>query len=181
MPEANFPCQRDLRVENEYAAKELACCERFREQVQSECEDHPDPMDCPDVVLVKLSNGGYGLPIRDGENSTASSTISVSFCPFCGAPLPNNKKPVAWNPVLLPAGTPVIVREDCCISTPIGVHFHKIWIQAVISEVNEFMRNTCGDDGLVWLDFLSKETGLWLTKVPQKVEDVRPFSNVSSN
>ena len=44
------------------------------------CADHPDPWDCPHVILVRLEDGGYGIPIRDG----GTGYIEIQFCPWCG-------------------------------------------------------------------------------------------------
>ena len=50
------------------------------------CEQHPDPWDCPDIVLVKIEDS-YGIPVRDG----GSSWIEIDFCPWCGKKLKPNK------------------------------------------------------------------------------------------
>jgi hypothetical protein len=44
-----------------------------------DCGQHDDPWDCPDVTIVK-TDGGYGVPVRDG----GSSFIAISYCPWCG-------------------------------------------------------------------------------------------------
>jgi hypothetical protein len=46
------------------------------------CEDHKDPWECPDMTIVKTSDG-YGLPVRDG----GSSFIQINNCPWCGIKL----------------------------------------------------------------------------------------------
>jgi hypothetical protein len=64
----------------------------MRQQLNFSCPDHDNPMDCPDAVVVKMRNGDFGLPVRDGENSNASSYIVINFCPWCGAGLPRTPK-----------------------------------------------------------------------------------------
>jgi hypothetical protein len=56
----------------------------MRDQVEQRCEDHPDPFDCADNIIVRASDGSYGLPIHDG----GSSYIEIRFCPWCGSRLP---------------------------------------------------------------------------------------------
>ena len=57
------------------------------------CELHDDPMDCPDIVVVKNFDGkDYGIPIRDGENSEAHSCITFNNCPWCGISLKRRNK-----------------------------------------------------------------------------------------
>jgi hypothetical protein len=43
------------------------------------CDIHNDPWECPEMTIVKTSQG-YGIPVRDG----GSSYISISYCPWCG-------------------------------------------------------------------------------------------------
>ena len=65
-----------------------ACCDMMRQQIERRCDLHPDPMDCPDCVVVRFRSGRFGLPVRDGMESRASSIIHISFCPWCGTELP---------------------------------------------------------------------------------------------
>lgn len=44
------------------------------------CDQHSDAFECPDTLLVKSDDGGYGLPIRDGGNAVSP----ISHCPWCG-------------------------------------------------------------------------------------------------
>ena len=60
------------------------CCETMRHYVEMTCEQHPDPQDCPDIVVRKYSNGDYGIPVRDG----GSSYIRILNCPWCRTELP---------------------------------------------------------------------------------------------
>jgi hypothetical protein len=54
-------------------------CVHIAYRVTQTCEDHPNPWDCPDIMIVKKDKG-YGLPVRDG----GSSYIKIEFCPWCG-------------------------------------------------------------------------------------------------
>lgn len=54
-------------------------------QVEHVCEQHPDPFDCADNLVVYVAKfREYGLIIHDG----GSSKITISYCPWCGARLP---------------------------------------------------------------------------------------------
>lgn len=65
------------------------CCERMGDQVNMVCAVHPNPFECPDV-LVRYSPefDEYGLVVHDG----GSSSIQIQFCPFCGTKLPESKR-----------------------------------------------------------------------------------------
>jgi hypothetical protein len=53
------------------------------------CELHTEPFDCPDCVIhYSPKFDEYGLVIHDG----GSSTLAISFCPWCGARLPESKR-----------------------------------------------------------------------------------------
>jgi len=57
------------------------CCEMMRSNLDHKCEQHPDPYDCPDAVVVgPPSSSGWGLPVHDGGHSR----ITIKFCPWCG-------------------------------------------------------------------------------------------------
>lgn len=60
------------------------CCEDMAYHAAFECEIHKDPYDCPDqLILFDEKDQDYGLIIHDG----GSSTIGISFCPWCGSKL----------------------------------------------------------------------------------------------
>ena len=53
------------------------------------CEKHPAPFDCPDSLIYYASRfDEYGIIVHDG----GSSYVSIDFCPFCGARLPESKR-----------------------------------------------------------------------------------------
>jgi hypothetical protein len=54
------------------------------EQASFLCPDHPDVFDCPDALIsFSRGNDSYGLIVHDG----GSSSIAISFCPWCGTEL----------------------------------------------------------------------------------------------
>jgi hypothetical protein len=55
----------------------------MRDQVEYECEQHPDLADCPDALVLRSGDGWYGLRVHDG----GTSAIEISFCPWCGSRL----------------------------------------------------------------------------------------------
>lgn len=60
------------------------CCDQMLEQLGRLCPDHDDhPAACPDVVVIRMQQGRYGLPIHDG----GCSAVVVQFCPWCGTKL----------------------------------------------------------------------------------------------
>ena len=53
------------------------------------CDDHPDPTDCPDALVSYSARfDEYGVRIHDG----GSSSLLISFCPWCGASLPASRR-----------------------------------------------------------------------------------------
>lgn len=61
----------------------MICCQELADQLANTCDDHDDPYECPDIVVVQ-NNDWFGLPIHDGGRSA----ITIDFCPWCGSPLP---------------------------------------------------------------------------------------------
>jgi hypothetical protein len=49
------------------------------------CDEHPDPYECADNVVVQTESGYFGLPVHDG----GSSHVVIQFCPWCGTRLPD--------------------------------------------------------------------------------------------
>ena len=58
-------------------------CVHMAAHVTADCEEHPDPWDCPDRIIVQLGPGEYAIPIRDGGRSG----IALKYCPWCATPL----------------------------------------------------------------------------------------------
>ena len=58
------------------------CCTQMTEQVQHQCNLHPDPAACPDA-LVGYFGDLYGIRVHDGGNSF----ITILHCPWCGTKL----------------------------------------------------------------------------------------------
>ena len=53
------------------------------------CGDHKDEYSCPDVLIDYSEKfDEYGLIIHDG----GTSSVEISYCPFCGAKLPESKR-----------------------------------------------------------------------------------------
>ena len=76
------------------------CCDFMRTQLSHECEQHPDPRDCPDVLVVYNPRfDEYGMPIRDG----GTSSLSMRFCPWCGTAMPDSKRDL-WFDTLASMG-----------------------------------------------------------------------------
>jgi Domain of unknown function (DUF6980) len=67
------------------------CCPMMERQLSQRCDIHQSPWDCPDFVVVRLCDGTYGLPIRTGANGSASSSLALWHCPWCGSPLPGHQ------------------------------------------------------------------------------------------
>ena len=65
------------------------CCDTMRVQLTHKCERHPDPFDCPDVLVVyKAKFDEFGMPIHDGGRSV----MSMRYCPWCGTQLAESKR-----------------------------------------------------------------------------------------
>jgi hypothetical protein len=52
----------------------------MRSNLDHKCEQHPDPYDCADAVVVGPPRSSWGLPVHDGSHSH----ITIKFCPWCG-------------------------------------------------------------------------------------------------
>lgn len=56
-----------------------ACCGQMRSQLAHRCGQDG----CPVALVVRWSDGTYGLPVRDG----GSSIVEIACCPWCGTAL----------------------------------------------------------------------------------------------
>jgi len=72
---------------NNLTSKSVYCCEAMKEQMNWSCEIHTEPFDCADsIIYYSESLKAFGLLIHDG----GSSSLKISFCPFCGTSLQKN-------------------------------------------------------------------------------------------
>ena len=61
--------------------KKEFCCESMKYHVESKCDIHKSPFDCPDKIInYSTKQNIYGIIIHDG----GSSFIEINFCPWCG-------------------------------------------------------------------------------------------------
>lgn len=64
-------------------------CVHIADQITQTCDQHPDPRDCPDILVVYVPRfDEYAIPIRDG----GSSYSKIQYCPWCGTKLPETKR-----------------------------------------------------------------------------------------
>lgn len=65
------------------------CCETMTRQANWSCDQHDDPFECPDaLVLFSPRFQEYGLVIHDGGAAFAG----IDFCPWCGHRLPESRR-----------------------------------------------------------------------------------------
>ncbi|WP_148210884.1 DUF6980 family protein [Methylibium petroleiphilum] len=65
------------------------CCESMQRQLESVCEEHSSRHECPDALIDYFPRlKEYGLIVHDG----GSSSIAISFCPWCGTKLSELQK-----------------------------------------------------------------------------------------
>ena len=65
------------------------CCAALEQVLTHTCDQHPDPYDCPDSILVYLPKFDEVLiVIHDGGRSG----VRIRFCPWCGTRLPESKR-----------------------------------------------------------------------------------------
>jgi hypothetical protein len=61
------------------------CCEMMNSQASHVCNQHPNPFDCPDaIILFSAAKNQYGLIIHDG----GTSSVTIEYCPWCGKKIP---------------------------------------------------------------------------------------------
>lgn len=63
----------------------MICCKVMQGYLDRKCQQHPDPWDCTDYVVIEASDGRIGIPVRDG----GTSIIVLDYCPWCGTALPH--------------------------------------------------------------------------------------------
>jgi hypothetical protein len=58
-------------------------------QLNLRCDQHPDPLDCADILIFHSEQlDEYGIIIHDG----GSSYSVIQYCPWCGIKLPESKR-----------------------------------------------------------------------------------------
>ena len=68
------------------------CCKMMTHYLNWSCDQHSDPFDCPDWIIIYLNKfDEYGIPVHDGTSSFAH----ISHCPWCGSKLPESKR-IRW-------------------------------------------------------------------------------------
>ena len=61
----------------------------MHDAVEFLCDQHPDRHDCPDCLLEYIPKyDEYGILVHDG----GTSKITIEYCPWCGAKLPDSKR-----------------------------------------------------------------------------------------
>jgi hypothetical protein len=65
------------------------CCEAMTRQVDWHCDTYAGRYDCADALISYAAKfREYGLIIHDG----GTSSIIISYCPWCGARLPESQR-----------------------------------------------------------------------------------------
>ena len=65
------------------------CCADMRAALDFTCEQHGDPFDCPDgLVVYNEVFDEYGIPVHDG----GASYVLISHCPWCASQLPHSQR-----------------------------------------------------------------------------------------
>lgn len=64
------------------------CCPTMVEELGRTCSMH-EPDDCPDSLVVRLSNENIGIRIHDGSCSVSV----INYCPWCGTGLRRDEQP----------------------------------------------------------------------------------------
>ena len=73
----------------EWSSVKKHCCEYMQYHATYRCDQHPNPFDCPDnVVIYDAESDSYYLIIHDG----GSGLISIRFCPWCGSNIETKRK-----------------------------------------------------------------------------------------
>lgn len=65
------------------------CCASMVKALEFECDQHDDPFECADALVVynEVMNE-YGLIIHDGT----ASYVLIDHCPWCGTKLPESAR-----------------------------------------------------------------------------------------
>ena len=83
-------------------------CVHIGNQVTTTCPEHPDPADCPDILILYFARfDEYSIAVRDG----GTSAIRIRYCPWCGIQLPESKRN-RWFDELTALGYTVFHGDD---------------------------------------------------------------------
>ncbi len=73
------------------------CC-KLGIELSRTCEVHPIPGGCGDYLLAYTPEyDEYGIWVHNGLGGSASSWVTIRFCPFCGSPLPDSRRDEWFN------------------------------------------------------------------------------------
>ena len=76
------------------------CCTALRDQVDFRCDVHPERGGCGDYLIAFTEVfDEYGLWVHTDEDGSASSWLSIHYCPFCGSKLPPSRRE-QWHDLL---------------------------------------------------------------------------------
>ena len=65
------------------------CCHAMERAIKFNCDVCQDEFECPDILVAYNEKfDEYGIIIHDGT----SSSITISYCPWCGKKLPDSKR-----------------------------------------------------------------------------------------
>jgi hypothetical protein len=101
----------------------IHCCEMMNNNIVLNCDIHKDVYECPDILISYIDKyDEYGIIIHDG----GTSSISFSFCPWCGKKLPESKRDL-WFDILEKMGFDNPTEQD------IPNEFHNIeWFKKMV-------------------------------------------------
>ena len=65
------------------------CCEAMAAALEFDCEEHADPFECPDGLIVYNEPfDEYGIVVHDG----GADYVLIAHCPWCSAKLPESQR-----------------------------------------------------------------------------------------
>lgn len=81
-----MPFELDAR---KAASSRAHCCEAMNAALTFTCEQHADPFECADsLVVYNEPFDEYGLAVHDG----GASYVLIRHCPWCGGTLPEGRR-----------------------------------------------------------------------------------------
>ena len=83
-------------------------CVHIGNQITTTCPEHPDPCDCPDILVTYFPRfDEYSIAVRGGE----TAAVAIRYCPWCGVRLPESKRD-RWFDELQKLGYDDPVQQD---------------------------------------------------------------------